>query len=282
MPGPAVERHWRTEGPAHRDKRGDLEIRRMREWLQKSLTMLWLAAVFLGVLSAGRVGAQTRRTVWDGVFTAEQAARGRMIFATTCAACHQEDLSGGRSLPPLQGKIFLNHWNEGSLDALFSRVKSMPPGKATLGDAAYVDLLSFLLDANAFPAGTQELKAESIPHIQVQGKDGPAPVPNGALVDVVGCFVRGPKDTWILTNGTEPARTRNPMRPTESEIAAATAKALGNQTSQLLDVHFFSSAFHPEAHAGHKVNAKGFLVRTETDVRISVMWIEVLAADCSR
>ena len=42
--------------------------------------MLWLAAVFLGVFSAGRAAAQTRRTVWDGVFTAEQAARGRMII----------------------------------------------------------------------------------------------------------------------------------------------------------------------------------------------------------
>ena len=247
--------------------------------MRNSLTLL--AAVLLGVLNPGPVAAQTRRTVWDGVFTAEQAARGRTIFAGTCVNCHYEDLSGGGSLPPLQGKTFLNHWNEGSLGALFNRVKAMPPNKAPLGDAAYIDLLAFLLDANAFPPGTQELKVEAIPNIQVEGKNGPAPVPNGTLVDVVGCFARGPKDTWMLTNGTEPARTRSPARPTESEIAAAKAKPLGNQTSQLLDVHF-SHTFRPEAHAGHKVNAKGFLLRTETGVAINVMWIEALAAECGR
>jgi mono/diheme cytochrome c family protein len=249
--------------------------------MQRSLTILWAAAVFLGVLNAGPVAAQSRRTVWDGVFTAEQAARGKTIFASTCTACHGPDL-GGVNRPPLKGEVFLNHWMEGSLDALFTHVKSMPPNRANLGDIAYVDLLAFLLDANAFPAGTQELNTEAIPNIQIQGKNGPAPVPSFALVDVVGCLARGPHDTWMLTNGGEPARTRSPNQPTESEIAAARAKPLGSQTFQLLDVEYFSNAFHPEAHAGHKVNAKGFLIRTPTDVRINVTWVEMLAADCGR
>ena len=243
--------------------------------------MLWGAAVFLAVLSAGPVAAQPRRTVWDGVFTAEQAARGKTIFAATCAACHGADLNGVNG-PALKGDVFLNHWMEGSLDALFANVKSMPPNRANLGDIAYVDLLAFLLDANAFPAGAQELNAEAIPNIQVQGKNGPAPVPNFALVDVVGCLARGPQDTWVLTKGSEPARTRSPMQPTESEIAAARVKPLGSQTFQLLDVEYFSNAFHAEAHAGHKVNAKGFLIRAGTDVKINVTWVEMLAADCGR
>jgi mono/diheme cytochrome c family protein len=243
--------------------------------------MLWGAAVFLGVWNAGPVAAQTRTTVWNGVFTAEQAARGKTTFAMTCAACHAADLSGGNG-PALKGEVFVSHWMEGSLDALFARVKSMPPNRANLGDVAYVDLLTFLLDANAFPAGAQELHTETIPNIQIQGKNGPAPVPNFALVDVVGCFAPGPHDTWMLTNGSEPVRTRSPMQPTESEIAAARAKPLGSQTLQLLDVEYFSNAFHPEAHAGHKVNAKGFLIRSGTDVKINVTWVEMLAADCGR
>ena len=249
--------------------------------MRRSLAMLWGAAAFLGVLNTGPVAAQTRRTVWDGVFTAEQAARGKMIFATACAACHGADLSSVNR-PALKGEVFLNHWMEGSLEALFTRVKSMPPNGANLGDIAYVDLLAFLLDANAFPAGAQELTAEGIPNVQVQGKNGPAPVPNFALVEVVGCLARGPHDIWMLTNGSEPARTRSPMQPAESEIAAARAKPLGSQTFQLLDVEYFSSAFHPEAHAGHKVNAKGFLMRTGTGVRINVTWVEMLAAACGR
>jgi cytochrome c5 len=243
--------------------------------------MLRGAAAFLMVWCAGPVAAQARRTVWDGVFTAEQAARGKTVFGTTCSACHGADLSGGNG-PALTAEVFINHWMEGSLDALFAKVKSMPPNRANLDSSAYIDLLAFLLDANAFPAGAHELNTESIPGIQIQGKNGPAPVPNFALVDVVGCFARGEHDTWMLTNGSEPARTRSPMQPTESEIAAARAKALGSQTIQLLDVEYFSNAFHPEAHAGHKVNARGFLIRAGTDVKINVTWVEMLAADCGR
>jgi mono/diheme cytochrome c family protein len=249
--------------------------------IRRSFTMLWGAVIFLMVWSAGPVAAQTRKTIWDGVFTAEQAARGKATFATTCAACHGADLNG-LSGPALKTDVFLNHWMEGSLDALFARVKSMPPNRANLGDSTYVDLLAFLLDANAFPAGTQELNAEATTAIQVQGKNGPAPIPSFALVDVVGCFARGEHDTWMLTNGSEPARTRNPMQPSEPEIAVAKAKPLGSQTFQLLDVEYFSNAFHPEAHAGHKINAKGFLIRAGSDMKINVTWAEMLAADCGR
>ena len=245
--------------------------------MRRSLTILRGVAVYLAVL--GPATAQTHKTVWDGVFTSEQATRGKALLATACAACHAADLSGGNG-PALKGEVFLNHWMEGSLDALFAKVKSMPPNRANLGDSAYIDLVAFLLQANAFPAGAQELKAETIPGVQIQGKNGPAPVPNFALVDVVGCFARGSDDTWILSNGSEPVRTRSPMQPTESEIAAAKAKALGSQKIQLLDVEFFSNAFHPESHAGHKVNAKGFLMRAGTDVKINVTWVEMLAADC--
>lgn len=237
------------------------------------------------LLTAGPALAQTRGSVWDGVFTAEQAARGKASFAANCAVCHGADLNGVNR-PPLKGELFLNHWLEGSLDALFTHVKAMPPGRANLGDGPYVDLLAFLLEANAFPAGARELNAEAIPNIQVQGQHGPAPVPNFALVDVVGCLTRGPRDTphekWTLTNGSEPARTRSPIQPSEPEMTAARAKPLGSQTFQLLDVEFFSGAFHPETHLGHKVNAKGFLIRAGADVRINVTWVEMLAPDCGR
>jgi len=239
--------------------------------------ILGCAVVFIAIV--GPLAAQTRRTVWDGVFAPEQATRGKAMFATTCAACHAADLSGANG-PALKGDVFVAHWMEGSLDGLFARVKSMPPNRANLGESAYLDLVAFLLDANAFPAGKQELKAEAVPGIQIQGKNGPAPVPNFALVDVVGCFARGPQDTWTLTNASDPVRTRSPVQPTEPEIAAAKAKPLGSQAIQLQDVEYFSNAFHPESQIGHRVNAKGFLMRTGSDVKINVTWVEMLAADC--
>jgi S-disulfanyl-L-cysteine oxidoreductase SoxD len=245
----------------------------------RSLLTLCGTAVFFAILTP--VAAQTRRTVWDGVFTAEQAARGQAIFTATCAGCHGADLTAANR-PPLKGEAFLNHWMEDSLGSLLARVKSMPTNAATVTDSAYADLTAFLLDANGFPRGRQELNASAIPDIWVQGKNGPAPVPNFSLVDVVACFGREPAGAWILTNGSEPTRTRNPSKRTESEIAATRSKPLGGQTFQLLDVNYFSSSFRPEAHAGQKVAAKGFLIRTAADARINVTWIEVLAADCSR
>src|SRR4029077_2297897 len=92
--------------------------------------------LLFGVLTAGPAVAQTPRSVWDGVFTAEQAARGKANFAANCAVCHGADLAA-LNRPPLKGELFLNHWMEGSLDALFTHVKAMPPGRANLADATY-------------------------------------------------------------------------------------------------------------------------------------------------
>ena len=61
------------------------------------------AAVVLGVIfvSVLRVVLQAQgssaatKTVWDGVYTADQAERGRGFYAEHCARCHGGDLQGG-------------------------------------------------------------------------------------------------------------------------------------------------------------------------------------------
>src|SRR5262245_61881593 len=93
--------------------------------IRRSLSYFCGSAILFGVLDVDSVGAEIRRTVWDGVFTAEQAARGKAIFAGTCAGCHGADLNAANR-PALRGEGFLNHWMEDSLDALLTRVKSMP------------------------------------------------------------------------------------------------------------------------------------------------------------
>ena len=40
-----------------------------------------------GLVAASAL-AQSGPTVWDGVYDAEQAERGRELYATTCALCH--------------------------------------------------------------------------------------------------------------------------------------------------------------------------------------------------
>ena len=99
------------------------------------------------------------RSVWEGVYTDEQAKRGEAVYRKECASCHGASLTGGESAPPLTGGAFLSNWNGLTLGDLFDRVrKTMPqnaPGK--LSKQQNADVLAFTLSANKFPAGKSEL-----------------------------------------------------------------------------------------------------------------------------
>ncbi len=47
------------------------------------------------------------KTIWDGVFTEEQAGRGQKVYAVSCAPCHKTDLLGDSGTPALAGADFL-------------------------------------------------------------------------------------------------------------------------------------------------------------------------------
>jgi len=103
------------------------------------------------------------RSVWDGVYTEEQAKRGEALYEKQCSACHGDKLAGRESAPPLTGGAFLSNWNGLPLSDLFERVrKTMPqnaPGKLTKQQNA--DILAYMLSFNKFPAGKTELYRQS-------------------------------------------------------------------------------------------------------------------------
>jgi mono/diheme cytochrome c family protein len=103
------------------------------------------------------------RSVWDGVYTAEQAERGHAVYHAQCEACHSEELTGGDEVPPLAGPQFLANWNGLTLGDLFERIrKTMPandPGKLSREQNA--DVITYLLAFNMFPSGKTELPAEA-------------------------------------------------------------------------------------------------------------------------
>jgi S-disulfanyl-L-cysteine oxidoreductase SoxD len=105
----------------------------------------------------------SERSVWDGVYTAEQSKRGETLYANNCASCHGSALGGGESAPPLSGGEFFANWSGLTLGDLFDRIRvSMPadrPGKLTREQNA--DILAFILNVNQFPAGTTELDHRS-------------------------------------------------------------------------------------------------------------------------
>ncbi len=115
---------------------------------------------------------QTSRTVWDGVFTTEQAKRGATLYANTCASCHGLALTGGESAPPLTGGEFLSNWSGLTLGDLFDRIRvSMPadrPGTLTREQTAII--LAHLLNVGEFPAGTAELstRTEILKQIRIE------------------------------------------------------------------------------------------------------------------
>ena len=118
--------------------------------------------IFAATVAFG-LAAQTSRSVWDGVYSEDQAKRGGGVYAKECASCHGTELTGGESAPALVGDAFLSNWNGTTVGDLFERIrKSMPqdnPGRLTRQQDA--DILAFMLSANKFPVGKAELERET-------------------------------------------------------------------------------------------------------------------------
>ena len=102
-----------------------------------------------------------RQSVWDGVYTDDQARRGEAHYARSCESCHGADLAGNPvdEIPALAWDAFLLHWNDRTIKDLFDSIKrSMPQDKpGSLNARAYVDVIAYILQMNKFPAGGKEL-----------------------------------------------------------------------------------------------------------------------------
>jgi mono/diheme cytochrome c family protein len=113
-------------------------------------------------LSCAVVHGQPGSTVWDGVYTQEQAARGAALYTQHCGACHAPTLTGAEA-PALTGIEFNSNWNMLTLGDLFERIRtSMPqddPDKLTAQQK--VDILAHMLSVGNFPAGMTDLPRDA-------------------------------------------------------------------------------------------------------------------------
>jgi len=118
-----------------------------------------LAAAAL-ILTAGSATAQTRISIWDGVYTDAQAERGHTLYMQNCSRCHGANLSGNFETPPLIGR-FMPYWSGSSLDALFDYVSTAMPldHPGALGAGANTDIVAYILKSNGLPPGSKELSA---------------------------------------------------------------------------------------------------------------------------
>ncbi len=237
-----------------------------------------VVAALLPGPSDAQASQEERTTVWDGVYTAEQSARGKLVYDGNCGACHLPDMSGSDEARPLAGERFMQDWREDTLHTLFVRIRNLMPfdEPATLTEEAYLDSVAYILEFNGFPAGDRELTTNGLEDIRIEGRDGPAEVPSFALVQVVGCLTEE-AGGWLLTNSTRAVRTRDPSASTEDELASLGSRAVGTRTFELMNVYP-----NPAEHAGHRMAVKGFLIRDPSGDRINVSSLGMVSDACAQ
>jgi mono/diheme cytochrome c family protein len=105
----------------------------------------------------------TPRTVWDGVYTEEQATRGRTQYMQACASCHASDLRGDSTAPSLIEESFSFQWDDTTVGELFERIRMLMPSNrpGSLSGQSYRDIVAFLLQSNKFPHGEKELDSDA-------------------------------------------------------------------------------------------------------------------------
>jgi mono/diheme cytochrome c family protein len=107
-----------------------------------------LTAVLAGGVMADAGAAPT--SLMEGVYTAEQAETGRVLFEANCSTCHNADYY----------KTVLQTWRGQPLMYLFEQVMSaMPADKpGALMDSEYEDVFAYVLKIVGFPEGETRLQ----------------------------------------------------------------------------------------------------------------------------
>ena len=108
------------------------------------------------------VARQGRKTVWDGIYSEDQATRGKQLYVGNCSVCHQEGLQGADLAPALKGDSFVLRWSDSSVDDMVTTISTSMPADApgSLTAQQYLDIVTYLLQQNSFPAGKEEIKAD--------------------------------------------------------------------------------------------------------------------------
>ena len=135
------------------------------------------ALVVTGLLGAVAVAAaQTpaNRTVWDGVYSDDQAKRWLDVYKDRCISCHMESLDGGGVAASLVGDDFMGDWTGKSVGELFRKTMLTMPADdpGGLKPEQLADSLAYIFSKNKFPSGQTELPSdvEALKLIRIQSQ----------------------------------------------------------------------------------------------------------------
>lgn len=123
---------------------------------------LFLSVVGLAVLSAVPAAftgqesppPSTPRSVMSGVYTADQATRGRSSHRTHCTSCHGTTNYSGEAFE----KLFVGSTVFDMFDRLRTTMPEDNPGIVPMPE--YVDIVAYILSVNGYPQGEAELKPD--------------------------------------------------------------------------------------------------------------------------
>ena len=121
--------------------------------MKKSITTSVTTIVALLALAISQIGISEEKTVKDGVFTAAQAAAGKLVYEDSCKGCH--DLRFYRGiLSAYSDQPVLWLW-----ESILGTMPADNPGSLTLDN--YTDVIAFVLSDNGFPAGDTKLDPDN-------------------------------------------------------------------------------------------------------------------------
>ena len=229
---------------------------------------LIVAAAVLSGAVALRAQQAPQPRIWQGVYTAAQAERGKATFLVTCQRCHNADLSGDRG-PALKGERFMTTWGGGGANRLFEKIRdTMPPfATSTLDDATKLDIVTFILQTNGFPAGQKDLAAADLESIDIVAQGEVPKTQNFARVQIVGCLARSDENRFVLTNASEPVATAN-------DNVSVPVPSPGSGRVMLLN----AAPFKPEAQVGQRVEARGLVYRDERETLLTVSALKAVGS----
>lgn len=98
-----------------------------------------------------------------GIYTPDQAARGKAVYEVHCVECHHATLRGTGHGLALTGLAFTNKWQNRTVTELFDTTTVLMPAGApgSLGRKANEDLVAYVLEVNGAPPGDTPLSAEN-------------------------------------------------------------------------------------------------------------------------
>jgi mono/diheme cytochrome c family protein len=234
-------------------------------------------ALLSGTISRAQAPSAEPR-IWQGIFTADQAARGKETYTGACLRCHAGDLTGVTG-PALTGDRFFNSWGGEPVDRLFLKIRdTMPPNFGTvLDEKAKLDVVAYILQTNGFPAGAAELAVggPDLASAQILKKGQQAAVQNFSLIQTVGCLMKGDGETWKLTRTAEPLATRDDA-PSVQALQSAASRPLGTRTFVLQS----AVPFGPASHVGQKMEARGLVYNDPADSRITLTSLRPTGSAC--